>query len=339
MKLGLIYNPKDNKLQPTSYSQSYRSQFLALQRYWPDEVVHITENCSADDIEADVIIFYDVHSSHHIKIDNIAKHKAVKYEYFNDPHQRPVKGHYPNGVYVHKLGAEERVKRALERGVDFIICPFTNMYYQYIAPLLNGQADKMRVWFPVVPDEELFTDRTIPLLQRKQSVLANGAIVETKYTSGYVFRAWAYKQPYVEFVPHAEIGKNDIVRAPSGMEYPNFLARYAGSLALTDDHIVPKYLEIPLAGCVCFASWHQDYINMGFEDGENCIFVDRRNLESVVRDFLNNVKDYQQIADAGRELIESKWTSKCFCEFIYDHSCRQIAGNEAGVSAPCEIGH
>ena len=60
MKLALIYDKNDHKLTPEAYSQCYRYQFLALQKVY-DEVIHITEECDILDVDADVIIFYDVH--------------------------------------------------------------------------------------------------------------------------------------------------------------------------------------------------------------------------------------------------------------------------------------
>jgi hypothetical protein len=323
MRIAVVYNTKDNKLSEQSYSQAYRSQWLALLEY-PD-CIHITQDTDMDTVEADVVIFYDVHSSHHIKLDNIKHHKSIKYEYFNDPHQMAVSGFYPNGIYVRKLDAKERIERALERGVDYIICPFTEPYFKYFSSHLGGRAESMFVWFPPAPDLKLFPNRTERLKDRRAEVLGNGCTRETKHTTGYAFRKWAYQQPYISYVPHCEVGQDKNVKTPNGLKYGEFLAQYAASLALTDDHIVPKYLEIPLAGCVCFASEHQDYKNMGFQDSVNCIFVNKNNIESKVKDFLACPNDYQQIADSGRKLIESKWTSEHFAQFVINHAKENYA--------------
>lgn len=323
LKIALIYDPKDNKIAKESYSQTYRGQFLALKNL--PSVIDITESCSAKDIDADVIMFYDVHSSHHIEIEGIANHPALKYEYFNDPHQLGVKGKYlDTGRRVHKLNTKERTQRALDRGVDFIICPFTEPYYHHIAPHLKGRADEMFVWFPPSPDIGLFHKRCVPLKDRIPKILGNGTTTLTKRERGYITRKWAHQQPYILFVPYClDLGAK--IRARRGEEYPDFLSHFAASIAITDDHIVPKYLEIPLAGCVCFASEHQDYKNMGFRDGENCYFVNKSNLKGKAEYFLANIEEHQKMADAGRKLIEENWTARHFAKFIYNHAEKQLS--------------
>ena len=319
MNIALVYNPKDNKLQPQSYSQVYRSQFLSLLKI---AQIQITEDTDMDSVSADVVIFYDVHSNHHINLKNIKNHKSIKYEYFNDPHQVEVKGHYPDGTYVHKLNAQQRSERALERGVDYIICPFTEPYYKYLSFHLGGRVNL--VWFPPAPSLNLFPNREVRLIDREICVLANGATAETKLTTGYAFRKWVHQQSFVKLAPHSEISKTKGV-TPCGEKYGQYLGLHAGALALTDDHIVPKYSEIPLAGCVCFASEHQDYKNMGFKDGVNCIFVDKNNIERKIKDFVSHPQDYQQVADNGRKLIEDKWTSDHFAQFILKHAEERYA--------------
>lgn len=335
--LALVYNPKDRKLTEDCYSYCYLHQFRALCEKWPD-AVHITESQNVSDLAVDVIIFYDIHSSHQIELEGIRDHSAIKYEYFNDPHQRQIEGFYHDGRKKDgsfilgekciKLNAENRTKRALERGINFIICPFTEPYYNYIAPHLDGQADSMRVWFPTAPSVEHFTDRFVPLTKRKKAILANGSENESKEfveRKGYVTRSWAHRQHYVDFVPHCLDAWTGTKCAPKGKDYPNFLSKYASAIAITDDHIVPKYLEIPLAGCLCFASEHDDYKNMGFEDGKNCVFVTKKNFKERVMDFLNHVEDYQEIATAGRKQIEDNWTAKHFADFLYKHAEEQLS--------------
>jgi hypothetical protein len=321
MKLSMVYDPKDTKLVDISYSQAYKDQFLALiERF--DEVRHITESCSAEDIDGDVIIFYDPHSGHNIDIDGIGSHKSLKYTYMDDPHQYTIKGrHNKTKQIVTRLGPKDRLLRAIKkRGVDYIICPYTDSYHRHFGPILNGMAEKMHVWFPVCsnPDRYLST----PLALRKPEVLANGAVKHLPGFRGYDTRRWAFKRPEVTFVPHC---KNDS-STPRGLEYPKLLIEYAGALAICDTQIVPKYVEIPLAGCVCFATYQEDYEKMGFRDGVSCVYVDKNNFEMRINDFKNNVGLYQDMADAGRKLILDNWTAKHFAEHIYNHAKGVIDG-------------
>jgi hypothetical protein len=314
MKLALIYDPECPKLSPKAYSHTYRDMFLALiERF--GEVQHISSDCGGSDIDADVIIFYDIHSSHHIEIEGIEKHPAIKYEYFNDPHQPEFSGVYPSGLRVHKLSAEQRTKRALLRGVNYIICPYPSGYYKSIAPHLGNRADDMFVWFPVAPRQRKI-DR-LPLVGRKHLVLGNGHLWHGhEGFRPYEFRNWAYRRKCVTFVPHT-LHENSI---PKGNSYQTFLGVFAGALALSEAYPVPKYFEIPLAGCLSFVQDNPDFPPLGMKDGEHCIMVTEKNFDSAVNDFKNNVKDYQCIADAGRKLIEDNWTADKFADFIYQHA-------------------
>ncbi len=321
MRLALIFKEKDNKLLPSTYSQAYRSQFLALANRF-EWMTPVTKDCNAKDIDADVIVFYDVHSSHHIKIDGIEKHPAVKYEYINDPHQLETKGYYiqrnlppTSGELIHKLGIEQRAKRILERRIDYVICPSTTGYYQFLAPHIGKCAEEMLLWFPTSPTIRYFKDRKRPLSRRGPHVLANGAVLEGINTNGYVFRRWAFEQDCVYHCNHTATSST-----PGGRDFPDFLANFAGALALNSVYCCPKYSEIPLAGCVAFVQEHPDYTKMGFRDGMNCIYVNKENFVDTINAFKSDVEAYQPIADAGRKLIEDNWTAEKFADFIYDHS-------------------
>lgn len=315
MKLAIIYDPDFPKLKPDSYSQTYRDMFLSLiDRF--DSVQEITSAVNNSDIDCDCIIFFDIHSSHEIEIKGIKKHPAVKYEYFNDPWQEEFSGSYQDGVKVHKLGAKQRSVRANERGIQYVICPYENLYYRYIDPHFDGEL----LWFPIAPDLKRGR-HSKPLRDRKQEVLLNGHLWpgEPGFRP-YAMRNWAYQQNSTTKVQHHVFDKT----TPSGLDYAKYLATYAASLALCDTHICPKYSEIPLAGCVTFAQYQYDYEKMGFKDGESCLYVTKGNFNKTIRDFNNSdIDEYQRIADRGRELIENKWTAKHFANHIYSH-CQEV---------------
>ena len=319
LKLALIYDKNDRKLTEASYSQCYRNQWLALIDEF-EEVQHIHSNCSAKDIEADVIIFYDVHSTHHIIIDGIRKHKAIKYEYMNDPHQTEWFGIYTTtGQRFLKLGVGGRVNRIYDREIDFIICPSQEQFYKFFSPYLSdSEIEKKLVYFPMTSK---VVDFNPDLRMRERKVLANGCLWSYPWFACYDFRQWAYQQSNVEFVEHF-VKDNS---TPFGKEYLRFLSKYAGALALCDKYVCPKYLEIPAAGCVCFAQWRKEYEDMGFKDYESCIYVDKKTFSSRIRDFYNSMEtgkridEYQKIADAGRKLIQDNYTPQCFAKFIRKH--------------------
>lgn len=321
MKLTIIYPKDDPKLDEDSYSQAYRDQFLSLcDRY--ENVQHVTESCSAEDLDGDVIIFYDIHSLHEIEIDGIKNHRALKYTYLDDPHQPGCFGRFrKTGVMLRKRGAYARLKREVDRGVRFIICPYRESYYKHFASYLGKQADKMLVWFPVSSDARRYKQK-IPIVDRLHEVLANGSHHHLPQFKGYEFRKWAFKQDEIAYVPHCLYDDS----MPRGLDYPKMLYDFAGALALCDTHVVPKYLEIPLAGCVCFAQYQEDYEKMGFRNGESCIYVDKENFSERINDFKNNVELYQEMADRGRKIAEN-WTSDKFADFIYNHAKEHLNGS------------
>jgi hypothetical protein len=307
MKLAVIYNQDDHKLLPSSYSWTYRDMLLAImERFAPVQVIN--ESCEASTIEADAILFWDIHSSHHVEIKGIDKHPAVKLEFFNDPHQQDQKGAYSNGQKFHKLGSKQRFERAQIRGVEYIICPYRECYKKYIEPYAGKEH---LIWFPVAPKNRI--RHACFLSARRSDVLASGHLWQgTDDFKPYEFRNWAYKQPGIIYKDHS-VGSD----TPNGNNYQAFLSLYAGALALCDCYVVPKYLEIPLAGCVCFCRMLDEYKEMGFEDGVNCIAVTKDNFNQRISEFLADPVKYQSIADAGRELVAAKYTAEHFAEFLW----------------------
>lgn len=315
MKLCLVYDNRDAKLQETAYSQCYRRMLarIADDPAW-EKVQHVTQSCSAQDLDADVVLFYDIHSTHEIQIDGIRQHRAVKYTYLDDPHQQDFTGKDGNGRAIHKLGARHRIAREIKRGVRYILCPYRTSYYRFFAPYLGNEAERMLVWFPIAPDAAMYATGAARLKGRIGSLLGNGAVVDQH--GAYEFRKWCFRQPWVYHVKSCLYDAT----TPAGAQYPEFLSRFAGALACFQDNAVPKYLEIPLAGCVTFAQWHQDYYDMGFRDFENCIYVDRVNFESRAKAFLQRPAAYQAIADAGRKLVTERFTADKFAAFLRRHA-------------------
>lgn len=306
MHLAVVYNPNDHKLLPSAYSWTYRDMFLAvLERFAP--VLHITSPCEAASIEADAVLFYDVHSSHPIDIPGIEKHAAIKIEYFNDPHQVDQIARV-SGQRVHKLGAEQRCERAKRRGVTKIICPYREGYERYLAPHANGME---LLYFPVAPKPR----RRVypPLHLRRHDVLASGNCWPgDNGFHPYRFRRWAYMESALS--RRADTTNRN---TPIGPAFQAYCAQFVGALALCDYYVVPKYLEIPLAGCVCICQMLPDYAAMGFADGVNCITVDRADFDDRVHTIIESPQEFQAIADAGRELVMSRYTAVHFADWLY----------------------
>jgi len=322
MNLVLVYDKNDQKLRDEAYSSVFKGQFNALVNSRFDTVQGCNDSCSAKDIDADVILFYDVHSSHHIQIDGIEKHKALKLEYYSDPHQRELHGQYQDtGVVVHKLGAEQRIHRSLDRGVSHIISPVKERFLMYFEPYLNGTCEKMLWHFPLAPS---FEPKMTELIDRDRCVLGNGATWDGGI-GAYKFREWAFKQDYIHEVQHWIQNKS----TPCGQNYGNFLSGFAGGLAASEFYPVPKYYEMPLAGMVTFTQHHKEYEELGFKDFKHCIYVNETNIKDRINAFLDSfksdkIKRYQRIANAGRRLVAGKYTAEHFADFIYKKCVEEI---------------
>ena len=318
-------------LWPDNVYQGDRDMLFALiDRF--DEVSAINENCSAKDIDADVIIFWDPLSTHNIIIDGIEKHRAIKYEYFCDVQQIPLQLIDRSGVWRNKPGPEQRIERAKKRGVEYFIVKTKETYYRYFAPHLDDP-DKTLVYFPFAMKKQL--DGDTPLYKRRPSVLAGGSQWSgRKNYHPYEFRRWACRQDYVEFAIHPNIKGS---RTPGGQNFFEHLIRYAGALAACDLCPVGKFFEIPMAGCVCFAQHHQEYEDLGFKDRQHVIYVDKNNFEVEVKNFIKDYESYQDIADAGKKLVLENYTAKHFADYIYRHAWDKVHEGVMREQQTCEI--
>ena len=309
MKLALVYDQYDHKLQDTSYSWVYKGMMDALANRF--ETVHVHDDCNAMDIEADLIMFFDVHATHHIRMDGIKSHSALKMEYVSDPNQEEMRATFKQfNRKFHKLGRRQRVGRFFERGVRYVVCPYRDGYYGWLGEFLGSDAEDMLLWFPIAPTAKISYNKSLSI--RKQEVLGNGHVADGGKNI-YRFRRWAFKRDGITHVPHW-VHDN---KTPSGQGYLDFINQYAGALALHDYFPVPKYFEMPLAGCVTFAQHYDEYEELGFRDFETCVYVNYDDFDKKVKDFLANPEDYQKIADAGRKLVEDNYTADHFAEFIY----------------------
>jgi len=316
MKLAIVCNPKDSKLREGAYCSVFKDMIVALTARFKCKCFVIGD-CHADQINVDVILFFDPHASHHIKIEGIQKHPALKLEYWNDMHQQEFHGVYnTTGIKVHKLGPEQRARRAEERGTSFIVAGVRDIFHELFSQYLD--TEKMLLHFPHAPAKT----RNTPLADRLPEVLGNGATWGA-FRDSYAFRKWAYEQPEVQFFKH-NIADN---ATPKGEMYSAFLAQYAASLALCTVFPVPKYFEIPAAGCVTFAEYHKEYEDLGFKDQESCIYVNRDNFTDRVQAFIAEPSEYQDVADAGRKLMAENYTADHFAEFIYRKVEEEVTAN------------
>ena len=145
----------------------------------------------------------------------------------------------------------------------------------------------------------------------KNKILCSGAVATTKFSSRlrdiirgerslwkhYKLRTKCIELPYVDYtstLQHEFI--ND--------KYPLLLMKYCTSIAAHSLYPVIKYWESTAAGCLTFMEvTEKNQANiLGFEDGKNAIFINEKNYEKKLSDYIsdpNNAK-WSEIAENGR---------------------------------------
>jgi hypothetical protein len=212
-------------------------------------------------------------------------------------------------------------KRALERGIDYIVTPSVWGYNKYIAPHIGDRAEEMMLWFPPVPKKPKVI--SLPLQERRLNIICHGHTWPgVEGFRPYEFRRWAMAQKNILRIPHYVEDKNTPIRE----SYVAYLTQFRAGIAACEYYPVAKYFEIPLAGCVLFAQRCEDFDRLGFENGRNCIIVDKKNLNKFSEHFIKNYKMYQPVADAGKKFVEDNWTAEKFADHIYNHAREKING-------------
>ena len=145
----------------------------------------------------------------------------------------------------------------------------------------------------------------------KKKILCSGAAASTKFFSRlrdiirgdrslwkhYKLRTKCIELPYVDYtstLQHEYI--ND--------KYPLLLMKYCTSIAACSSFPVIKYWESTAAGCLTFMEvTEKNQANiLGFNDGKNAIFINEKNYEKKLSDYIsdpNNAK-WSEIAENGR---------------------------------------
>lgn len=301
MNVSIIYDKTERKFQPEHYSQTYNIMRSAIinSPFW--ETQSITEDCDAKDIDGDIILFYDIHSSHHIKIKGIENHPAIKYEYMDDPHQKEQKGTWSNGQKFYKLGASQRIERARKRGVKRIITPYYEGSVKYFDPYLKGIE---LLWIPMAVDLSFFDFDWQKWNDRNCKLLLTGSL-SCGQLSFYDLRKKFYLLSK----------KSEAIKYTNGIysiDYWKFLTKYKYALGLCELYAVPKYYEIAAAGCIPLLQWNMDACRLGFRHRKNCLFVDLDNIDKTIEEL--RIMYNQHIAENAKKLIEENYTIKHFQE-------------------------
>ena len=79
------------------------------------------------------------------------------------------------------------------------------------------------------------------------------------------------------------------------------------------DFMIHKYVEFSMAGCLTFmgANGHNGIDELGFVDGESCVYVTLENYEQKFQEYLTTTDDprWERIAAAGRAHAKKVWSN------------------------------
>jgi hypothetical protein len=174
------------------------------------------------------------------------------------------------------------------------------------------------IFFGVEP--KLYENLTPYSKRINKKILCSGAAASTKFSSRlrniirgevsqwkhYKLRTKCIELPYVDYtstLQHEFI--ND--------KYPLLLMKYCTSIAACSSYPVIKYWESTAAGCLTFMEvTEKNQANiLGFEDGKNAIFINEKNYEKKLSEFISDPKNtkWSEIAENGRKYTMNNLTN------------------------------
>ena len=218
----------------------------------------------------------------------------------NDAHDAKLKG---------KIPYHEKYK--IDHYFGYLPEPFFHKYYPKFFKYKE-------IFYGVEP--KLYENLT-PFSKRiKEKILCSGAAANSKLSfrlkdilrgeqsmwKHYKLRTKCIELPYVDYTPTLQ---HEYVND----QYPLLLMKYAASIASHSLYPVIKYWENTAAGCLTFMEiTEENKANiMGFKDGENAVFINEKNYESKLSEFLSDPTNskWAEIAENGRNYTMDKLTN------------------------------
>ena len=297
IKTAFIYKPSNPYMSKTAWATTYYHFFMnALNRHADLDMAYFPAEKKFDVSKLrdkfDIILLWENHPwGSPDELSGIQNLDIPVICRINDAHDAKIKG---------KIGYHEKYK--IDHYFGYLPERFFHKYYP--------KNFKYKVIFYGV-EPKLYENLTPYSKRIKKKILCSGAAASTKFSSRlrdiirgdrslwkhYKLRTKCIELPYVDYtstLQHEFI--ND--------KYPLLLMKYCTSIAAHSLYPVIKYWESTAAGCLTFmevTEKNQAKI-LGFEDGKNAIFINEKNYEKKLSDYIsdpNNAK-WSEIAENGR---------------------------------------
>ena len=297
IKTAFIYKPSNPYMSKTAWATTYYHFFMnALNRHADLDMAYFPAEKKFDVSKLrdkfDIILLWENHPwGSPDELSGIQNLDIPVICRINDAQDAKSKG---------KIGYHEKYK--IDHYFGYLPERFFHKYYP--------KNFKYKVIFYGV-ESKLYENLTPYSKRIKKKILCSGAAASTKFSSRlrdiirgdrslwkhYKLRTKCIELPYVDYtstLQHEYI--ND--------KYPLLLMKYCTSIAACSSFPVIKYWESTAAGCLTFMEvTEKNQANiLGFNDGKNAIFINEKNYEKKLSDYIsdpNNAK-WSEIAENGR---------------------------------------
>jgi len=296
IKTAFIYKPSNPYMSKTAWATTYYHFFMnALNRHADLDMAYFPAEKKFDVSKLrdkfDIILLWENHPwGSPDELSGIQNLDIPVICRINDAHDAKIKG---------KIDYHEKYK--IDHYFGYLPERFFYKYYP--------KNFKYKVIFYGV-EPKLYENLTPYSKRIKKKILCSGAAANTKFSSRlrdiirgdrslwkhYKLRTKCIELPYVDYtstLQHEFI--ND--------KYPLLLMKYCTSIAAHSLYPVIKYWESTAAGCLTFMEvTEKNQANiLGFNDGKNAIFINEKNYEKKLSDYIsdpNNAK-WSEIAENG----------------------------------------
>ena len=306
IKTAFIYKPSNPYMSKTAWATTYYHFFMnALNRHADLDMAYFPAEKKFDVSKLrdkfDIILLWENHPwGSPDELSGIQNLDIPVICRINDAHDAKIKG---------KIDYHEKYK--IDHYFGYLPERFFYKYYP--------KNFKYKVIFYGV-EPKLYENLTPYSKRIKKKILCSGAAANTKFSSRlrdiirgdrslwkhYKLRTKCIELPYVDYtstLQHEYI--ND--------KYPLLLMKYCTSIAACSSFPVIKYWESTAAGCLTFMEvTEKNQANiLGFNDGKNAIFINEKNYEKKLSDYIsdpNNAK-WSEIAENGRYYTTNNLTN------------------------------